>query len=128
MGRTLGSGLYRLRNVPFLAYGFSERDIVMTEQREDWPVVTGIAEPGGHSTYRIVLPKETTEDEFLKNWARLGALGCTYERATSRLVAVDVPPQTDIYAAYDALENGENSKAWEFEEGYCGHALRETPQ
>jgi len=75
----------------------------------------------GHSTYRLVLPEDTNEEKFLKDWVRLVELRCTYERATRRYVAIDVPPHADIYAVYQVLEEGERTCQWEFEEGHCGH-------
>ena len=59
---------------------------------------SGVAARSGHSTYRLVLPEDTNEEKFLKDWVRLGELGCTYERATRRYVAIDVLPHADIYA------------------------------
>ena len=50
---------------------------------------------------------------------RLEGLGCTFEKATARLYAVDVPKESDIDAVYRALEQGEEAGAWEFEEGHC---------
>jgi hypothetical protein len=31
-------------------------------------------------------------------------LGCTYERATGRYVAINVPPHADTYAVYQVLK------------------------
>jgi hypothetical protein len=123
----LGANVYRLRNVPFYLYGFSEQDVVRAEENDGRLVVTDIVDRGGHSTYRIFLPEETSEERFSKDWLRLGELGCTYERATRRLVAIDVPAHADVYAVYEALENGERNHFWEFEEGHCGHPLRNAP-
>lgn len=117
----LGSNLYRLRNVPFYLYGVSEQDIVKAEENDGRLVVTGIVDRGGHSTYRIFLTEQTSEEQFSKDWVFLHELGCTYERATRRLVAIDVPPHVDVYAVYEALEIGERDRRWEFEEGHCGH-------
>ena len=73
-------------------------------------------------------PPETTEEKFARDWEPLEKLGCTYERANRRLVAIDVPPRSDVYAVYAVLEDGEKDGLWEFEEGHCGHALRgQTP-
>ena len=79
-----GGDRYRLRNVPFYLYGFSEQDIVKAEEKEGRLVVVGVVERGGHSTYRIFLPDHTTEDPFAEDWLALGELGCTYERASRR--------------------------------------------
>jgi hypothetical protein len=116
-----GNNSYRLRNVPFIVFGFSEQDVVTATETEDVLKVTGVAVRGGHSTYRLVLPEDTSEEQFLQDWHPLQDLGCTYERATRRLVAVDVPPDSDIYAVYKVLEAGEAGKQWEFEEAHCGH-------
>src|SRR5215472_2433431 len=88
--------------------------------------VTGVAIRGGHSTYRLVLPEDATEERFLQDWSPLKKLGCAYERATRRFVAIDVPPAADIYAVYKALEDGENAGRWEFEEGHCGHLISQS--
>ena len=81
---------------------------------------------GGHSTYRAFLAEQTTEEQFNKDWVPLGELGCSYERATQRLIAVDVPPHANVYGVYDVLQNGKRDRFWEFEEGHCGHPLRQT--
>lgn len=123
----LGSNLYRVRNVPFYARGVSEQDVVKAEEKDGRLVVTGIVDMGGHSTYRIFLSEQTPGEQFSKDWVSFHELGCTYERATRRLVAIDVPPHADVYAVYEALEFGERSRRWEFEEGHCGHPLRDKP-
>ena len=87
-----GDCLFRLRNVPFFAYGFSERDMVKVEESDGKFVVTSVEERVGHSTYRVFLPTETTEEKFARDWVPLEKLGCTYECANRRLVAVNVPP------------------------------------
>jgi hypothetical protein len=122
----IGDGLYRLRNVPFYVRGFSEQDTVKAEEHEGRLLVRSIVERGGHSTYRIFLPEQTTEEQFVKDWISLGELGCTYERATRRLIGIDVPPDADVYAVYDVLEKGEKNGLWEFQEGHCGHPLRRS--
>ena len=122
----LGNGFFRLRNVPFFAYGFSERDVVNVVESDGQFLVKSVAERGGHSTYRIYLPDESTGEKFAQIWTPLEQLGCTYERANRALVAVDVPPTSDVYAVYAVLEKGEECGVWKFEEGHCGHLLRGT--
>jgi len=121
-----GTDLYRLRNIPFYVYGFSENDIVNVQEKEGRLVVKRVVERGGHSTYRIFLAEGTTEEKFSIDWIPLKRLGCFYERATRRLVAVDVPPGVDVYAVYAALEKGEKDKLWEFEEAHYARPLRDS--
>ncbi len=78
-----------------------------------------------NSTYRFFLVSENSQQGFESAWQPLEALKCTYERATDFLLAVDVPPKTDIYEAYEILEQGLEAGVWDFEEGHCGHPLRE---
>ena len=123
----VGASLYRLRNAPFYMRGVSEQDIVRAEENDGRLMVTGIVDRGGHSTYRIFLPEHTSEHQFEKDWIPLHELGCIYERATRRLIAIDVPPNADIYSVYEVLEKGEKDQLWEFQEGLCGHPLRNPP-
>jgi Domain of unknown function (DUF4265) len=97
----LGNGRYQLRNVPFLAYGFSEDDVVNQADNGGRLMVVGVAQRSGHSTYRVFLPQSTDEAAFASLWKPLADLGCTYERANTRLIAIDVPPETDVYAVYE---------------------------
>jgi len=122
----LGESHYRLRSVPFFVFGFNEQDVILAREDSGKLLVTGVATRGGHSTYRLVLPEDTNEEQFVYDWIPLKELGCTYERATRRFVAIDVPPAADIHAVYQMLEDGESSGRWEFEEGHCGHLVRKS--
>ena len=117
---------YRIQNVPFYAYGVSYDDVVLAKPRRGQLVVQGVSQRGGHSTYRVILTPGTTHDKLEEAFKDLGSLGCTYERATDRLVAIDVPPESDIYRAYAALETGEKAGIGDFEEVHCGHPLESS--
>jgi hypothetical protein len=123
----LGDDKYRVQNVPFYAYGVSYDDVVIAKpDQEGRLIVEGVPERGGHSTYRVILDAETKDEEFEAAWQRLESLGSTYERATNRLIAIDVPPETDIHEAYGALESEEKKNVWGFEEAHCGHPLKKS--
>jgi hypothetical protein len=64
------------------------------------------------------------DEQWIPYWQRLEELGCTYERGTARLFAVDVPSTADIHKAYELLDAGEKAGVWGFQEAHCGHALR----
>lgn len=124
---SLGNGKYQVRNVPFHAYGVGYDDIVNAKPNGHGQlIVQDVAEHRGHSTYRAILNPGTTDEEFERAWNKIGSLGSTYERASDRLIAIDVPPETDIYAAYAALESGEKENVWGFEEAHCGHPLKNS--
>jgi hypothetical protein len=122
---SLGDSRFRIRSVPFFACGLSVEDVVSTQVRDGVHLVTGVIVHGGHSTYRVFLGAGIAPDDsvFEERWEFLRSLGCTYERATERLFAVDVPPEADIHVVYRVLEAGETTGVWSFEEGHCGHPI-----
>ena len=58
--KPLADGTYVLDNSPFHAYGVSWQDVVYAELVETGLVFSTIARRGGHSTYRVRLPKGQT--------------------------------------------------------------------
>jgi hypothetical protein len=119
----LGDARYRLRNVPFYARGVSLGDTVLAQDHDGTVMVEKILKRGGHSTYRIFLCDglKIDSDAFGIAWKEIRTLGCTYENANGRWIAVDVPPETDADSVYTLLNRGEADGVWTFEEGHCGH-------
>ena len=117
----LGDNQYRIKNVPFYANGISFDDVIEVSHDSDQLFVKSIVTRSGHSTYRIFLLNENQFDMF---WKPLESLGCTYEKVTEHLFAIDVPPEADIYKTYEHLEAGEENQVWEFEEAHVGHKLK----
>lgn len=119
--KPLGNNIYQLHNSPFGAYGYSYMDKVRAIGL-DIPTVTELTESSGHSTYRVILARGSLETmKFKKQWKKLEEIGCTYEGSESKLLSIDVPATTDIFAAYALLEAGESAGIWEFEEAKCAH-------
>jgi hypothetical protein len=119
----LGKGLFKLQNSPFGAYGYSHEDVVIADNNEI-PTVQGVYENSGRSTYRILLKDGMLNTvEFALAWEKLESIGCTYEGSESKLLAIDVPADTDIFKAYELLEAGEAAELWEFEEAKCAHNI-----
>jgi hypothetical protein len=127
---TVGDDRYRLRNTPFYVYGVSENDIVIAKPIPDSSVLAfaRVSLRGGHSTYRLFLLHPDEERAFRKYRESLERTGCRYERATRSSLAIDVPPSADIYSVYDLLAEGEKAGVWEFEEGHCGHPLKQPQE
>lgn len=122
---SLGADRYRLKNSPFYAFGVSCEDIVVGRAVGEKKWFVRVAIYGGHSTYRIRLEKlDLNSPIFLRYWAPLQELGCSYEQGD--VLSVDVPPHVDIYRSYDCLLAGEDAGAWEFEEGHCGHQVAQS--
>lgn len=123
--KDLGESRYQLLNTPFFAKQLNYQDIVEAATTEQGLVLDKRISASGHSTYRIVPKLDLNTEEFLGAWAPLAELGCSYEEFALdfRLLAVDVPPDANIYSVYALLELGEQSNIWEFEEGDCAHII-----
>jgi len=121
---------YLIRNSPFYVYGISAEDTVHANRVDGILRFAGVAKRGGHSTYRIFLkdPRTFETSGFRENWQPLREIGCTYELAEATWSSVDVPPATDIFAAYRLLEDGESAGVWTFEEAHCGHPIGKTAE
>ncbi|HVX41710.1 MAG TPA: DUF4265 domain-containing protein [Gemmatimonadaceae bacterium] len=117
----VSDGLYRIRSVPFYAKGVSFGDVVTTKQEDGRPMMAGISLRSGHSTYRafIKAPAELGSPEFNRAWNPIEQQGCTYERATEHLIAIDVPHSANLATVYALLEDGESAGVWDFEEAYA---------
>jgi hypothetical protein len=117
---------YRIANVPFYVYGVSAEDTVHAAPLDGVMTFTGIAQRGGHSTYRLLLQGDSSSEDpqFLKYWKPLENIGCTFEVGNRKWLAVDVPESTNIYDAYSLFENGEKDGIWSFDEGHCGHPVK----
>lgn len=125
----IGPDTYRIDNIPFFAYGVSLEDVVRAEPMagSETRRYLKTIRAGGHSTYRVILlGGRTTGDspEFTAYWEPLQSMGCSFEGYSGHYLAVDVPADADIDAAYAQLETGERDEIWSFEEGHCGHDVQ----
>jgi hypothetical protein len=118
----IGDERYQLENLLFTNYGFALGDIVETlhVDGEQLPHVKRAWKRSKHSAYRVFLADQFTTIEQTKYWSALSTLGCTFERATRGLFAIDVPSSSDIHEVYRYLELGESISEWSFEEVFCG--------
>lgn len=110
----LGDDRYRLDNMPFYAYSVSLGDVVLApiDPAEQRPTFKTILAKCGNRTVRIFFD-EPVEDGS-KSMLLLDGLvdmGCEYERANSRYIAVTVPPSVELSAVRDYLV--ENALTWE---------------
>jgi hypothetical protein len=119
-----GDGTYVLKNAPFYANELSCEDIVRAEPEEGHLAFKGVVRRGGHSTYRIYANVGRTTPDVIALLETLQSMPCDIERATDKLVGVDVLPEADVYKVYEILAESERAGIIDFQEGHCGHPLR----
>jgi hypothetical protein len=123
--KPIGDGLFVLDNVPFFAYGLSLGDKVYAQRASDSLLeYSGVAEHGGHSTYRVFLADSVASARVETYWKQLRSLGCDREIATARLWSLDLAPSVNIFSVYCVLEEAEAEGVWSFEEAHVGHEIR----
>jgi hypothetical protein len=100
--REIEGDLFAIKNLPFFAFGLNFDDIVHAPMDGELREVRVVIRPSGHRTLRVVFHAHVATDEQVVQLNALKALGGSYERATSRSVAIDVPPGAG-YGAMIAL-------------------------
>lgn len=97
--REIEEDLFAVKNLPFFAFGVNFDDVVRAPMEGELREVRAVIRASGHRTLRVVFHAHLTADEQVSHLDALKALGGSSERATNRLVAIDVPPG----AAYEAM-------------------------
>jgi hypothetical protein len=123
----LESGGFRIDNIPFYVYGVSNKDVVSAELIDGSLQFQSVLSRGGHSTYRVLVrdPAGFESAPWRDRWARLAELGCSYEVAKQRYIAIDVPKLSSADVVYAVLEKGAADGIWSIDEGHCGHPISE---
>jgi len=113
----LGNDLYRLRNVPFYAYGLSFYDVVYAraDSEEVKPSILRVHEYGGHKTLRVVFLDEDSSEQRTNRLKQLNEFKAYHENANGYLFAIDVEPEGNYGRVYDLLSKWENDGILSFE-------------
>jgi len=107
----LGGDLYRVRNVPFYAYGLNFADVVRatSDQPHLKPEVREVVERSGHRTLRVSFEESYPEDSRVELLKKLNEHKAYFERATSSYFAIDVEPEGSYEKVYDELMRWEGA-------------------
>ena len=92
----VGDNLYRLLNVPYYAMGYAEGDIVRCTDHDGGEEVVNVERHSGNGTIRIHFSSNPEGPKAQQVLDELVSVGCTFERASSRLVAVSVPANAEV--------------------------------
>ena len=102
----LGQDRYRLDNNPFYAYSVSAGDVVLApvDGDEHRPTFVSVLEKSGNRTVRVNFDSAAESgNETDKHLKALLAMGCDYEGANRRYIAINIPPDVQLDAVRDYL-------------------------
>jgi hypothetical protein len=97
--REIEGDLFAIKNLPFFAFGLNFDDVIRAPREGELREVRAVIRPSGHRTLRVVFHAQLPTDAQVPHLDALKELGGSFERATTRMVAIDVPPG----AAYEAM-------------------------
>jgi hypothetical protein len=111
----LGSNLYQLDNSPWLVYGVSWQDLIeaIAEDPEGFPVFRKVIKKSGNRTLRLVLAppaNKSPKSQGILN--KLIKMGCSYEGANPKYIAINVPSSVNLRRICDFLTKTNNQ--WEY--------------
>jgi hypothetical protein len=118
----VGPGLYSIDNVPFFARGVSWGDVVAVERKGDELHFKGVVHPSDHSVLRVIVYDQTKVGEMHD---KLKEMNCDTEQShIPSLLAVDVPPTSDLQEIREFLIDGEADDRWTYEEASIRHGKK----
>lgn len=95
----LGGDNYQLENSPFWAYGVSWQDIVRAPfaAEEGLPSFSAVVSKSGHRTVRVAFDPPIEDGNESDNILQgLITLGCSYEGANKKYLAINIPPEVKL--------------------------------
>ncbi len=113
----LGNDLYRVRNVPFYAYGLNFNDIVYAKAESDdlKPSVLKLHETGGHKTLRVIFTDDSSLEERVSKLKQLNEHKAYHENANDMMFAIDIEPDGNYGKVCDILYAWENDGILSYE-------------
>jgi hypothetical protein len=107
----VGPDRYRLDNSPWYQYGVSYGDVVeATAETEGFPAFRRVVEKSGYRTVRVVF--DETLEKGHPFFTAVQELGCSFEGANGRLIAIDIPPSVALESVTKLLI--ERGVQWEY--------------
>ncbi len=115
--RALGDDRYEIRNVPFYVYDLNFHDVVEARSAAPdlKPSVLRVLERSGHRTMRLFFQDGVPEGELLRRLHSLQDLHVSFERCSTRYVALDLEPEANSEAVRHRLEAWTREGVLEYE-------------
>lgn len=112
-----GGELYRVFNVPFLAYNIHIGDLVRCAP-EDPPRVEAVVDRSGAQTFRVYFSETASSDQVNETLHMLLSRRGILEKANDRVYAVGMRSVADYEWAGPQLEQLQDGGVLEFESGF----------
>jgi hypothetical protein len=112
----IGSDLFRLANIPFYVTGYAIDDVVRCTDENGWKQVLRLEKDSGNGTVRLIFNVASDSEKARQVLDELKSVDCSIEIASSRLVAVNIPPGLEI--PFSQLSNYLNSLSHEILAGW----------
>lgn len=113
----LGADRYKIRNVPFHAYGLNFEDIVIAKSKSDdqIPEIIEVVERSGNRTLRLYFDASVSRNEQVEILDDLCSTGVSFERADDIYIAIDIEREGKYNQIYDHLQSLEDGGKLSFE-------------
>jgi hypothetical protein len=120
----ISDSTFRIDSVPFFAKSISIGDVVAAETSNGALSYSGLVEPSGHSTVRVVVFRNAAKESgqelatvVADLRASLKSLGCSNELShLANLFSVDIPPEVNYGLVSTFLSQKEADGVLEYEE------------
>jgi len=120
-GKLLSEDTYTIDNIPFFTLDVSCGDVVKIITKDNQHFFHSLLKRSEHSTYRIVIKNNISDNIVSDLLNNLKLLGCDYEKGVNNMYAIDVGKNVEVKKLYSLLEDGEKKDYWDFEEGCFQH-------
>ncbi len=107
----VGEREFRLDNLPWFAYGISDDDVVEADPTESEGTFefVRVLRPSGNHLVRVIIENESHMEALL---GPIVEMGCHYEAATRKFIAISVPSSVSLEDVTTYLTN--TDLEWEY--------------
>jgi len=113
----LGNNQYKIKNIPFYAYGLNYNDIVIAEAESEElkPVIKTLVKYSGHETIRVIFLQDQNKIESKNIIDSIIDDHIGYEGKNEIEFTLNVTPKGNYNSLYDELEKLEKNGILSFE-------------
>jgi len=97
--------LYQIEEIPFETKEVNYKDIVLCEDKNNTPrLITKVVKPSGYRTLFVKFQNPISIDRIREKLVTLKQKGVTYRRSGTHAYSLNIPPDADIEAVLQHIE------------------------